>query len=200
MQTEGDERAGETERQRWLQVDRAKLLTRGRTFKGESMFSSLPTATLRRIAAKMELRTFAPGATIVQQGDIGDSMYFILEGTCSVKWEGQALSGGAPELAAGEMFGEIALLTEQPRSVSVLAAEGSTVQAMRLAKADVKDILDQVWGGDEELERRRELLACVPLFQNLSHGELLQIATQMEEISCEDNSAVVRQGELGDCM
>ena len=75
--------------EKWRKVDRAKLLTRGRNFKGETIFASLPKATLRRIAAKMELRAFEPGATIVRQGEVGDAMYIVLEGRCSVTWEDQ---------------------------------------------------------------------------------------------------------------
>lgn len=184
----------------WRAVDRSKLLTTGRNFQGAAMFSSLPAGTLRRVAGKMELRSFEPGERVVQQGDIGDSMYIILEGRCAVTWEAEAL-GSAPDLRDGDMFGEIALLTEQPRSASVTAKGDAPVHTMRLAKADVKGILDEVWGGDEEIERRRELLAAVPLFQRLSLGEMLQLATQMEEVFYEEeNRVIVQQGKLGDCM
>ena len=37
----------------------------------------------------------------------------------------------------GDVFGEIALLTEQPRSATIAAKDENTVHAMRLAKADV---------------------------------------------------------------
>ena len=47
---------------------------------------------------------------------------------------------------------------------------------------------------------RRELLASLPLFQGLSNGEILQIATQLEAVAYDDGRTIMRQGDLGDCM
>lgn len=197
---------------RWASLDRAKLLTSGRNFTGAALFSSLAAGTLRRVAAKLEYVSFAPGEVIVKQGDVGRDMYIILEGRCSVTWEMQRKKGAAlgaaakqmdsaPDMMDGDVFGEIALLTEQPRSATIAAKAENTVHTMRLAKTDVKPILDNVWGSDEDIEARRSLLAEVPLFARLSMGEMLQLATQMEEITYEDdNRVIIQQGRLGDCM
>ena len=58
----------------------------------------------------------------------------------------------------------------------------------------------QVWGGHDELNRRSQLLAEIPLFGNLSPGELLQLATLLEAVCFEEEESIVEEGRLGDCM
>ena len=49
----------------------------------------------------------------------------------------------------------------------------------------------QVWGGHDELNRRSQLLAEIPLFGNLSPGELLQLATLLEAVCFEEEESIV---------
>ena len=57
-----------------------------------------------------------------------------------------------------------------------------------------------MWGGHDELNRRSQLLAEIPLFGNLSPGELLQLATLLEAVCFEEEESIVEEGRLGDCM
>jgi CRP-like cAMP-binding protein len=69
----------------------------------------------------MEARTYPDGAAIVQQGEIADRFYVILQGECEVS----RVAGGAPQslaqLQAGGFFGESGLLSGAPRNASVFA-------------------------------------------------------------------------------
>jgi small-conductance mechanosensitive channel/CRP-like cAMP-binding protein len=71
---------------------------------------------------------YGRGEPIVHQGDPGEAMYVILEGTAvvSVRDDG----GGEREVARlrrGEFFGEMALLTGEPRNAKVAAADDLAV-------------------------------------------------------------------------
>lgn len=76
---------------------------------------------------------FEPGQIIVQQGEAGDRMYLITEGEVEV-YQGNS-EGGKTLLATlgkGEYFGEMALLSKQPRSASVIGrTKGSIVSVKR---------------------------------------------------------------------
>jgi CRP-like cAMP-binding protein len=71
---------------------------------------------------------FAPGVTIVRQGDVADMFYIIVEGTVDVVRE-QADGGEivVRQLGPGDYFGEVGLLTSGRRIASVRATSGVKV-------------------------------------------------------------------------
>ena len=91
------------------------------------------------------------GATIFRQGDPANCAYFIRKGRVAVVDEGTSTTVG--ELSAGDYFGEIALITDQPRTatirtlsrveVAVLGKE-NFLNMMRLLPASEEVILNTV--------------------------------------------------------
>jgi len=68
----------------------------------------------------LDEQTFKDGEVVFQEGDIGDRFYLILEGTAKVTKNGKFVS----RLNRGQSFGEVALVGDKPRDVTV-SAEGS---------------------------------------------------------------------------
>lgn len=65
---------------------------------------------------------FQPGEVVLQRGDGDQSLYFLLKGRLSV-FPGQLLEGEpVNQITPGEVFGDLARLTRQPRSASIVAA------------------------------------------------------------------------------
>jgi len=60
---------------------------------------------------------FEPGDCVFHQGDLGDNVYVIRSGECEVERDGNVLA----VLAAGEYFGEMALLSDKTRNATVRA-------------------------------------------------------------------------------
>ena len=77
---------------------------------------------LRRLAEGAPSRTFAPGETIIRQGDLGESFYFVLEGAVEVfvrRGPGEVL---IDRHGPGGYFGELALLGDRRRTATVRVA------------------------------------------------------------------------------
>jgi CPA2 family monovalent cation:H+ antiporter-2 len=79
-------------------------------------------------------RTAEPGERIIRRGDAADSVYFISQGEVEVSAAGRQI-----RLGAGEVFGEMALLSGQPRSADVTALDYSTFAV--LSERDFRQLL-----------------------------------------------------------
>jgi CRP-like cAMP-binding protein len=66
-------------------------------------------------------RLYGDGETIVRQGEVGDSMFVVLQGTVEVLREEGGRTVRIARIGPGEMFGEMALCEKQPRSATVRA-------------------------------------------------------------------------------
>jgi flavin reductase (DIM6/NTAB) family NADH-FMN oxidoreductase RutF len=84
---------------------------------GASVFGALPREQLDRLLAAGEERTYADGETIVGTGEPGHELFVVLDGAVRVERRGRPVAS----LAAGELFGEVAVLDGRPRSADVLA-------------------------------------------------------------------------------
>lgn len=64
-------------------------------------------------------------------GDAADGMYFIEEGTVSVRMDQEDTEIEISKLGKGQYFGELALVTHRPRAASVYATEGTVKLACK---------------------------------------------------------------------
>ena len=90
------------------------------------IFSVLNPEQLETLAASSICQSFGPGETIVRQGDQGDSLYLVVDGTLDVfKAESDTPASTLPgkqvsSIHHAEFFGEMALCTGEPRTASVI--------------------------------------------------------------------------------
>jgi CRP-like cAMP-binding protein len=92
------------------------------------------------LLTRLEDESYAPGATLIRQGEAGERLYVIRAGRVEVlrTEPGQAAQRVA-ELGAGDFFGEIALLNACPRTATVRAL--TPVRAWSLSRRDFDDVL-----------------------------------------------------------
>jgi MFS family permease len=87
------------------------------------IFASASRPVLERLAAAVTVARFAPGTTIVREGDHADSLYVLVGGQARVTGRGEA--GGEERelnmLAGPTYFGEIGVLGRMPRTATVTA-------------------------------------------------------------------------------
>lgn len=92
--------------------------------KGIDFLASLDEESLRSASAEASVESFGKGEIIVSQGKEGESCYFMDTGRAEVRHRGD---NGADEFVAslgpGDFFGEMGLLTGEPRNATVVASE-----------------------------------------------------------------------------
>jgi type IV pilus assembly protein PilB len=100
------------------------------------LFSLLSWAECDAVVKKLKRREIPPGNMIVREGQAGNSMFFITSGKVEVRKKdpNTGIEFLLSELGPGQCFGEMALLTEQPRSASVYALEATTVGILEQAE------------------------------------------------------------------
>jgi small-conductance mechanosensitive channel/CRP-like cAMP-binding protein len=91
------------------------------------IFSPLTQEELVRLASSAGSHTYAPGETIIRAGDAGDSMFVVNRGGVEVRVSDNGRPRTVASLGEGAFFGEMALLTGQPRAANVVAVEETEV-------------------------------------------------------------------------
>ena len=91
--------------------------------RGVPMFTPLPMTALEQIAAGMVHERHEIGAEVIRQGDSGDCWYLLVDGTVEVVHDERPVA----RLGPGDGFGEIALLSQRPRTATVVVREALEV-------------------------------------------------------------------------
>ena len=81
------------------------------------IFEGLDNRELERIAGSMKQRTFHAGDTVTTEGQGGVGFFVIEEGQAKVTIQGDERR----RLGPGDYFGEVALLTDSPRTATITA-------------------------------------------------------------------------------
>ena len=89
------------------------------------LFAALPPDARRQIALDAPAAVYGAGEMIVRQGDAGQSMFVLLDGEVRVVLEPKR--NEVARIQRGGYFGEMSLLTGDPRSATVLAEGDVTV-------------------------------------------------------------------------
>jgi len=106
------------------------------------LFSGLSREDIAKILGKLEERSFSSGATIFSQGDQGDAFYLIQSGAVQVVLESKGVRPeGIVVLGPQDWFGEMALLSAEPRSATIVAVKDTTV--WRLSREDWDELIEK---------------------------------------------------------
>jgi small-conductance mechanosensitive channel/CRP-like cAMP-binding protein len=108
---------------------------------GIDLFRELEPTTVQQLAAAAQRKHYADGEVMVSEGDDGDSLFLIEEGSAGVAASGSAGGPRVPVamLGPGSFFGEMSLLTGEPRSATVTASTSCAV--LVLDRASVAPVI-----------------------------------------------------------
>lgn len=89
------------------------------------IYRPLPAHLMLELARLFNLVNFSAGETIIWQGEQNDDVYFLISGRLQVLLNREGQPQQINVIEPGEMFGEIAFFTEDPRQATVRAIEPS---------------------------------------------------------------------------
>ena len=96
------------------------------------LFEGLEPDLLKQIRKQVDVLEFKSGEVVFHQGDPGDSLYLVGEGSVKISTEDR---GGREQvldyIKPGNFFGEMALLEGKPRSAMATAAEPTLLGAVK---------------------------------------------------------------------
>jgi pyruvate,water dikinase len=131
------------------------------TVQGIPLFAELSREDAEDVARLFKRRHFAPGETITKEGAGGAAFFLIESGEAEVSVKGHQ----RPPLAAGDHFGEIALIDGGERSATITA--GSEVVCFGLTYWDFQPLVQEnaaiAWGLLQSLVKRLRVAESAPV-------------------------------------
>jgi type IV pilus assembly protein PilB len=105
------------------------------------LFAGLAASDCARIEERMGRREFTPQSVIIREGSAADAAFLILSGTVAVRRKDpdSGVEFVLTELGPGQMVGEMALLTDTPRTATVVAIEPTACAVLQ--RADFESVL-----------------------------------------------------------
>ncbi len=110
-----------------------------RHLRGLKLLAGLSSAQLEDVSRRLKPARYRQGEVIIREGDPATEMYFIESGRVQVERGVGPNAVVIAEMGAGDLFGEMALLTGSPRSASIVAL--SDLELWVLPKADFDDLV-----------------------------------------------------------
>jgi CRP-like cAMP-binding protein len=137
----------------------------------------------QNICANLTLVNFKPNEIIIKQGDIGDCLYYILHGLVSIQLSIQIDTGiqdknqivnvekNIGELKDGDVFGDLALLYNIPRTTSIIALTDTSL--IKIDKTPFNRYLKNLFEG--QLQDQIEFLQICPIFNKFPKDLIIKI-------------------------
>lgn len=138
-----------------------------------------------------ELRKYADGDIIFDEGEDGQHLYIVLSGRVRIRKEGDLFSTVLAECGPGDMFGELAMIDCRPHSAAAIAA-GETELALYDRATFIKALNDDAQFAVRMVESLAERLratteqlqkVCAQYVRDRTEMALIQKAVLEGELS-----------------
>ena len=152
------------------------------------VFKQLTITQKEALVSEISILQFEPGANIIKEGDIGDFLYIIKEGTATCMISGQEVA----KLHKGDCFGEQALFFDCPRTATVIAdvpvnCIGITSKTLtKVFGAKLQDIIYK--------NMIRHVIKSNQYLRKLSKIQEEVLIQSMDPIEFQDNDLVIQAG------
>jgi len=162
------------------------------------LFAELHPRVLEQLIPRMALVELATGDTLFVEGEPGSSLYVITEGEVTVETGGNELA----RLGSGAFFGEIALVTELPRSATVRALSpvqllGLDRELVREAAAEQPEVVNVLLRFVRERLIGR-MLRTSELFRPFADHDRAELSSRFELVEAVPGARLIVEGERAD--
>lgn len=165
------------------------------------LFAGMPSDALQALVANLQLVSLERGEVLFRAGDPSDALYVIVEGELSVQGSGPA-NALLSRLGPGQFLGEVALMTDQPRSATVAClhpAELLRIDRHTLSRvlANHGDVLRAVlrFVRDRLVDR---WMRTSPLFRPFNDAQRIELAARFKFLEIDAGTVVLGTGERPD--
>jgi predicted acylesterase/phospholipase RssA/CRP-like cAMP-binding protein len=171
------------------------------------IFKNLDLPTIQALFAALEPKILSARSVLFSQGDPGEAFYIVTSGKLSVyERQSDGLEASISSLGAGECTGEMALLTGQPLSTTVIADENC--ELLRLTKTAfdrlaeeypilITELANYLLPRFQQAQARQVLTR---LFGHIDEAMLHDLQDKLEWRRLDCGQVLCRQGEPGDEM
>ena len=158
--------------------DHVELLSR------TELFEYLTQKELKKLASDMVQKNYIRGDKIIQQGATGDSMFILSEGLLHafLRTNENEAELKVGQIIPGEFFGEMSLLTGEPRSTTIVAI--TDVKAHEITKDNMNVLLSK-------RPDIAETISKIVAERRIQNSEKMATATQEEKI--EETKSLAKQ-------
>jgi CRP-like cAMP-binding protein len=103
---------------------------------GIPLFDDFSKKHLNRLASETDELSFGPGEAVVKEGDLGETLFVVLEGEGKVVRDGRKVGAVLP----GDFFGELSAIDGGPRTASVVAL--TQLRVLRLFRRTLMSLIE----------------------------------------------------------
>ncbi len=182
------------------QVDRMILIADGEVV-NESVvqaFAALAHDQILEITQKVQPSVYAPGATIIKQGESGDSFYIITSGTVDVFIQHpQGHPVWVNQLRQGQYFGEMALVGNGLRTSTVRAAADAQVSVVSMNADEFRTLISSFPAFHRQMHRIVEIRQLKDVLSRFE-ASLPKMLAEFDVQTLPPGIEIYRQGTIGE--
>ncbi|HSN29402.1 MAG TPA: cyclic nucleotide-binding domain-containing protein [Kofleriaceae bacterium] len=166
------------------------------------LLSSLSEAAFKRVLGTLLLKRLPTGASVIREGEAGSSFFFVAGGTLRVyATDGLGRQTELARLGENAVFGEMALLSAQPRTATVeCVGEADLFEVGRQSLATLADELGAVAEALHGFTRERllgNLMATSALFKPFNRMQQRDLLRRFTSHDVAPGTVVIDEGEEG---
>src|SRR6185312_7218162 len=172
-----------------------------------AFFSELPPELFPAAVKMARLIRGGDGDVVFREGDPGSAFYVVAAGEVRVVAGGQPVNGRPTRavelthLLEGALFGEMALMTDQPRTASIQVV--GEADLLEISRATVAELIRAVPALAERLDRfarerlLKNLIASSPLFKPFDNQQQMELIRRFEGIDIPAGTTVIPRTRSG---
>lgn len=165
------------------------------------LFSDLPEDAFAQLLGDLQLKRFSRDGVILREGDQGKSFFLLARGIVEVSKKVSEENLVLARLSDGSVFGEMALVSNEPRSATVRAL--SHVDILELSRADLEKEAQKVESIGQALKKftrsrmLSNLMALSHVFRALPHEERHAVLDRFISMAVKKGQVIIEEGRKG---
>ncbi len=165
------------------------------------LFSELSEEAFRKVLSTLIVGRLPGAATVIRQGESGTSFFFVASGEVEISMVEGGTTQQLAVLHENSIFGEMALLSAQPRSASAtVRGEADLIEVTREALRTIADQTTQLAAALHRFTQERllsNLMATSPLFRPFNRHQRRDLLRRFTSHEVGQGADVIREGDVG---